>query len=107
MTSADIHLTIILTFVSVLGLPTLALLLRIQARWTSAADRLADVADDLNKHVEDDKRINTEMIGQMREDRKATNERLTYLERNCWGSDFRSGGGRRAAPPRDSWPEPG
>jgi hypothetical protein len=73
MSDADAHLAIILTFISVLGLPSLAATIRIATRLTRNEDKLTEIAKDM-----------TEIVAEMREDRKATNERLTYLERNVW-----------------------
>jgi hypothetical protein len=81
MTSADVHLTIILSFISVLGLPTLALLFRMQARWTQSQSRLADVAHDVEQLA------------------AAMDRRVTWLERNYWNL---APGGRRRPPREDT-----
>lgn len=74
MTSAQ-HFVIILTVVTAIGLPTLGFMVRITILWTRSQDRIAGVADDV-----------LELAREAREDRRATNERLTWLERNAWGS---------------------
>lgn len=62
----------------------LALLVRTVMRWQRIEDRLADLTEDMTKLVQDKDQTHREMLGQMREDRNATNERLTYLERSAW-----------------------
>lgn len=55
----------------------LGLLVRAAVRWTKVEDRLADMTQDLTRHIEQSDQVH-------REDRAATNARLTYLERNVW-----------------------
>jgi hypothetical protein len=58
----------------------LGLVVRGAMRWARVEDRIDHLAADF-----------TEIVGQMRDDRQATNERLTYLERSVWP---RNRGGR-------------
>jgi len=58
----------------------------------AAEARLEAIASSLETLVRDKDRVHAEIIAQMREDRLATNERLTYLERYVWPAT----GGRRA-----------
>lgn len=48
-------------------------LIRILFGWTRTQDRITGLAEDMSQMAE-----------QMREDRRATNDRLTWLERNAW-----------------------
>lgn len=72
--SAAQRFAILLTVLASFGLPTLALMFRITVLWTRSQDRISGLATDLQETVE-----------QARDDRRATNERLTWLERNAWG----------------------
>lgn len=77
-------LTLIMTFIGVLLIPLLAVLWRGAVKWTRVETKLDNVIEDLKMIVEDKDKVHREMTDQMREDRKATNDRLTWLERNLW-----------------------
>jgi hypothetical protein len=62
----------------------LGLLVRITAKWTKHEDRITQVAADLQRQIIDADRVHQEIIRNIREDRRATNERLTWLERHLW-----------------------
>ena len=82
--TADQRFTIsiaLLTLLFMVLTATLGLLIRAVVRWTKVEDRLADLTADQQ-----------EILNQMREDRKATNERLTYLERSVWPRSRTRGG---------------
>lgn len=83
--SAEGRLTLILLFISALGLPTLGLMVRGAMKWTRTEDKLSQVARDIEQLVKDKDQVHREIVQQMHEDRKAMNERLTWLERNAWG----------------------
>lgn len=68
---------LILAVISVIGLPMLAFVVRATIKWTRVEDQLANLINDIDKLVRD-----------MREDRRATNERLTWLERYLYGRSF-------------------
>jgi hypothetical protein len=59
----------------------------------AAEVRLQAIAKSLEDLVHDKDRVHAEIIQQMREDRQATNERLTYLERYVWPVRGRRQGG--------------
>lgn len=82
--SPDARLGLILTVISVIGVPTLAFVVRATIKWTRVEDRLGHLVDDVGDLVRDKDRAHAEILNQMREDRKATNDRLTWLERNLW-----------------------
>lgn len=73
MSESNIHFAVILTVLAMLGVPTLAAVVRIAVMFTRSQDRIEAVAGDV-----------TELARQAREDRHATNERLAWLERNAW-----------------------
>jgi hypothetical protein len=83
MTSSD-RLTIILTAIGMLGIPTLAFVIRATVKWTRVEERLGRIVDDVSSLVKDSDNVHRELSNQMREDRKVTNERLTWLERHLW-----------------------
>lgn len=62
----------------------LALIVRAVIKWTKVEDRLVHLAADVAQLVEDKDKTHKEILDVIREDRKATNERLTYLERTVW-----------------------
>jgi hypothetical protein len=77
-------LTIILSFLAVVFIPTMILLVRGAIKWTRVETKLSEVADDLKQIVIDKDKVHQEMLSQMREDRDATNLRLRWLEENQW-----------------------
>ena len=63
----------------------LGLVYRAIIRWTKLESKVSDLIED---KTEDQKLVREELNlirEQMKEDRNATNERLTWLERNAWG----------------------
>jgi hypothetical protein len=66
-------LQIAMWFIGVLLIPLIAIAFRGAIKWTRVESKLDSL---LNLHVQ--------ITDQMREDRKATNDRLTWLERNVW-----------------------
>lgn len=54
------------------------------ARWQKTEDKLDNIVEKVSELVKDKEKVHKELADQMREDRKATNERLTYLERKVW-----------------------
>ena len=66
-----------LTVMTIIGLPMLALIIRLTVRFTRMADRISDLVDDEEK-------AHQEMYRTMREDRLATDRRLRWLEESVW-----------------------
>lgn len=77
-------LEISLSIIGILLIPLLALIWRGAVKWTRVETKLDWVIEDLKKIVEDKDKVHQEITDQMREDRKATNERVTWLEHNLW-----------------------
>lgn len=75
--TSDQRLTLILATMGIIFIPLLGLLVRITIKWTRVEDALKQL-------VADKDRVHREIIDQMREDRDATNKRLTWLEQNLW-----------------------
>jgi hypothetical protein len=89
MNSFEWTITTAISVLAILLIPAIGLLIRIVVKWTKTEARLEDLADDMKKLVNDKDRIHTEMLGQMREDRAATDRRLRWLEEYLW---WRGGG---------------
>jgi hypothetical protein len=84
MNGAEPAVISLLSLVFAVLVAVLGLVVRGAVRWTRVEDRLTDFGGDLTRLVQDEERTHRELVEQMREDRKATNERLTYLERSVW-----------------------
>lgn len=78
-------LTLILSVLAVLIIPLLILVVRSAVRWGHMEDKMSGLADDIRALVVDKDRTHDLIYQQMREDRMATNKRLTWLEQNLWG----------------------
>lgn len=77
-------LSIIISIVGVIVIPTVILAFRAAVRWKGIEDKLGQVVNDMREIVEDKNRVHSELVIQMREDRDATNRRLRWLEENLW-----------------------
>lgn len=77
-------LSTVLGVLAVLIVPLLVLVVRSAVRWGHIEDRLANLADDMRALVIDKDKTHDMMFQQMREDRQATNRRLSWLEQNLW-----------------------
>ena len=77
-------LSLILTFISVLLIPLAVVVVRGALKWSRMESSLDNAVKSLQQIVTDKDKVHKELSDQMREDRKATNERLTWLERNVW-----------------------
>lgn len=84
----DQRLTLILSAIGILVLPTLVFIVRATVKWTRVESKLEDVADDLKKIVEDKDRVHRDILQQMADDRNATNLRLRWLEEHLWKQDM-------------------
>ena len=86
MRSSDIaNVTIAaLSFAFVVVVTMLGLIVRITRKWTRIEAGLETLGRDFATLVVDTSKVNQEISAQMREDRRASNDRLTWLERNMW-----------------------
>ena len=82
--TSDQRLTIILAFISMVGIPTLVFSFRMMAKWTRVQDKLEELVLDVKQLVEDKDRAHHEIATTIREDRAATDKRLRWLEENLW-----------------------
>lgn len=76
--------TLILSLAAIVIIPLIVLLIRITQKWTRVEGKLETLANNMDKLVKDKDAIHTEMISQMRDDRKATDRRLRWLEEHLW-----------------------
>src|SRR5690348_4135261 len=86
---------LVMSAISILLIPSLILLVRLVSKWTKVEERLAILTEDMGELVRDKDKTHAEMLGQMREDRRATDKRLRWLEEYLWTSDIRAGIERR------------
>ena len=70
-----------LTLLWVVTTGILAVLVRGTARWSKTEERVSQLAEQQNKSATDAARLYSEIMAQVREDRRTTHERLTYIER--------------------------
>lgn len=68
---------VILSTMSVIGIPILIFLIRGAIKWTKVEMKLEQL-------IRQESEVHNEMFRTMREDRKATDERLRWLEVNVW-----------------------
>lgn len=83
--SPDVRFTLILTFISVIGAPTLVFSLRISAKWTRVEARLEELVRNMAKLVDDKDKVHLAIQSEIRDDRAATDRRLRWLEEHLWG----------------------
>lgn len=67
--------------IAILIIPGLVMLVRITRKWAQIEDKQNQLIEAIEKLVEDKDKVHSELYNMMREDRDATNTRLTYLER--------------------------
>lgn len=75
----------------------LARQLRGERERATMVQQLSTIARDLDRIVADKDRTHAELVAQMREDRRATDNRLRWLETHLWGPARR--GRERPGPP--------
>ena len=69
--------TVGLSCMSLIGIPMLALLIRLTIRFTRLTDRLDDLVADVD-------RAHQELYRTMRDDRAVTDRRLRWIEERMW-----------------------
>lgn len=75
---------ILMSIVSVLLIPAIALMINVSMKWTRAQARIESLTEDVRELVVNKERTHAEMLQQMREDRNATDKRLRWLEEYLW-----------------------
>lgn len=83
---------LVLAVMSVIIIPLVALMIRLIIRWSKMESALSSLTKDVSDLVRNKEATHTAMLDTMREDRKATDRRLRWLEENVWNNQ-----GRRAA----------
>lgn len=76
--------SLLLTFIAILLIPGVAFLIRGAMKWTRVEDQLENLMKDVKDLVEDKDRVHNAMIEQMKDDRRATDRRLRWLEEHVW-----------------------
>jgi len=74
-------ITTLLTLLSAVIIPWVRASRRDAVKWAQVEGKLDAIVDRLGDIVSDKDKIHGELIAQMREDRRATDERLRWLER--------------------------
>lgn len=74
---------------TVIVIPLLVWIFRQTNRWNRMEFQLTRLVTDVQKHVDKQDQIHAEMIRTMGDDRKATDERLKFLERFVWREQYR------------------
>jgi len=77
-------ITLILGTITGLLIPMIVFLVRGAVKWTRVEAKLDHAIDNLTHIAEDKDRVHNEIYAQMREDRKATDRRLRWLEEYLW-----------------------
>lgn len=76
--------SLILAIVTAVLIPVIILLIRGAVKWTRVESKLDNVVSELRQIVENKDKVHAEMLGQMRDDRAATDRRLRWLEEYLW-----------------------
>lgn len=78
------YFSVAIAIVTVLLIPLVVLLIRGAVKWTRVEGKLDGAIVKLGEIVQSKDRDHAELAAQMREDRKATDERLRRLEDHVW-----------------------
>lgn len=84
MMKAGEVIQLVLGTMTIVILPTLALLFRLTVKWTTLEHGLVTMSEKLEKLVADKDKTHALILDQMTRDREATDRRLTWLEHNVW-----------------------
>lgn len=78
-------LTLAVSVLGIICLPLAYVMVRALVKWARVETKLEHVVEKMDQLVHDKDKTHQEIVDQMREDRKATNSRLEWLEHNLWG----------------------
>lgn len=78
------YLEVILSILSVLIIPGIVLMIRSAVKSGQLESDVRNVIDDVKSVITSEAEAHKEIYANMREDRKSTNARLTWLEQNLW-----------------------
>jgi len=73
-----------LSALAVLGLPAVAMLMRGTIKWTRLEAKLDGVISDVKEIKDNKEQAHLLMLGEMKDDRAATDRRLRWLEEGRW-----------------------
>lgn len=82
--TGDQRLTLTLSIFAIFIIPLMALTIRAVVKWTRVEAKLETIAQNMEKLVKDKDAVHAEIITTMREDRRATDRRLRWLEEHIW-----------------------
>jgi hypothetical protein len=77
-------LTLIITIIGIVLIPTAVMVIRLVVRWTIVESRLNEITRGVKYIVEEKDKAHHELYETMRQDRDATDRRLRWLEENLW-----------------------
>lgn len=77
-------LSIVVTVVVFMVIPLVGTIIRNAMRWQKIESKVDEIVNDLKSIVSDKDKVHTEMLAQIRDDRKATDRRLRWLEEHLW-----------------------
>lgn len=86
---------LILAITTGLLIPLIVFLVRGAVKWTRVEAKMDHAITELKKIVEDKDKVHEKIYQQIQEDRKATNDRLRWLEEHLWNHDSSSASRRR------------
>ena len=81
--------SIALSIIGIILIPILAVALRTMVKWVRTEDQLQQLVDEVKQLVTDKDKVHSEILGELRADRDATNTRLRYLEEYFMGNGMR------------------
>lgn len=84
MSTAQVWLTIALSILSVILIPLLVVLVRVVQKATRLEVNQEQISASLVSLVQDKDKVHAAMLNQMRDDRRATDQRLRWLEEHVW-----------------------
>lgn len=88
--SVSATIQLVLAVMGVIIIPVLALMIRLIIKWSKMESTLATLTQDIGDLVRSKDATHGVMLETMREDRKATDRRLRWLEENIWNRQGRN-----------------
>lgn len=82
-------IAVTVSLIAVVVIPSFALNWRMAVRWTRVESKLEQVVENMEHLVQDKDRVHLAIQTEIKDDRRATNLRLRWLEENLW----KKGGG--------------
>lgn len=80
----EVWLSLALAVIVGLIIPGIVLMIRGAIKWTRVETKLDAIVEDMKDLVKDKDKVHLLLMEQMKEDRKATDTRLRWLEMHLW-----------------------